>query len=257
MGERQFRVVVCEDEPLLLANLKKKIDGLSHDFEVVATAEDGNAAAEILVDTLVDVLVTDIRMPGLDGLDLIKLASDRHPHIVAVVISGHGEFEYAQRAIRYGVVDYLLKPVTTSQLEETFTKIRSKLQRTESLLAEVTSHPGLDRFHSQKAVASMIQDYIRDNYMRVINVQSMAEQFHIDASYLCRVFSKYTGVPPTRYISAIRIDAAKSLIANNPSLLLRDVGELVGYTDQFYFSRVFKQIVGKSPESFRASLAGL
>jgi two-component system response regulator YesN len=256
MAERKFRVIICEDEPRLLANLKKKIEKLFADFEVVATAEDGDTALAILDGTLADVLVTDIRMPGPNGLELIKLVASRHPNMKAVVISGYGEFDYAQQAIRHGVVDYLLKPITDDQLDDTFAKVRAQLKKTDAGLDERSSRFAQERPNSTRALASMVRDYILENYMRDINVQTVSDRFHVNSSYLSRVFSKHVGEGPSKYIMSIRIEMAKAFLVNNPTWLIRDVGELVGYQDQFYFSRVFKHCVGMSPEAFRAIHSG-
>jgi two-component system, response regulator YesN len=251
-GERRFKILVCEDEPKLLANLKNKIERSLPEFEVVATAEDGYTAAALLADKAVDVLVTDIRMPGLNGLELIKLVADRHPRVKTVVISGYDEFDYAQRAIRYGSLDYILKPVTTGQLEETFTRVRMQLEKSDVGLEKLSCGLDRDRFYSPKTVVSVVQGYIQGNYMRDISVDSLSRHFHVTPSYLCKVFAKYAGIAPSKYITSIRIEIAKSLFAQNPSLLVREVGELVGYPDQCYFSRVFKNATGTSPEAFRA-----
>jgi two-component system, response regulator YesN len=251
MAERKYRILACEDEPNLLASLKAKMEKSLPGFEVVATAEDGDTAASILDTAAIDVLVTDIRMPGLSGLELIKLVADQHPRIQTVVISGYGEFEYAQKTMRYGSIDYILKPVSGSQLVEAFARVRVLLEKADASLEEMTRELGVDRSYSPKAVASAVQGYIQKNYMRDISVDSIAKHFNITASYLCKVFAKHIGISPSRYIMAARIENAKSLLSQEPDLLIREVGELVGYSDQCYFSRVLKQLTGISPEAFR------
>ncbi len=127
MKNRKIKTVVVEDEVLLLKNITKKILQTNSSFEVVGTAYNGAEALEIIEKTLPEVVFTDIRMPMMDGLELAGILKRKYSSIFLVIISGYDDFEYARRAIGYGVSNYLLKPVQRTQLEETLDILEKKI----------------------------------------------------------------------------------------------------------------------------------
>lgn len=126
---RTYKVVVAEDEIPILDNLVGKIKSLALPFSIVGTATNGGDALDLIKEHKVDILFTDIRMPIMDGLELTKEAKQVNPNLKIVIISGYNEFEYAQQSIRYGVSDYLLKPIKIETLEETCQKIYQNLEQ--------------------------------------------------------------------------------------------------------------------------------
>ncbi|NOU70663.1 response regulator [Paenibacillus sp. LMG 31458] len=118
-----YRVVVAEDEPRILKNVVSKIQSNSDRFHVVASVYNGIEALEAIRDLRPDVLFTDIRMPKMDGLQLIQHVTQEFPHIAIVIVSGYNDFEYAKGAMQYGVKDYLLKPLDAIDVEETLQRI--------------------------------------------------------------------------------------------------------------------------------------
>ncbi|MGN1367935.1 MAG: response regulator [Aristaeellaceae bacterium] len=115
-----IRIMIVDDEPHIIRRLRRYIEQNEPGFEIVATACDGRQALDLLEHTDVDILFTDIRMPIMDGIALLKRVDERWPHIAKVVISGYDEFEYAADALRANARDYLLKPVAEDQLHELF-----------------------------------------------------------------------------------------------------------------------------------------
>lgn len=109
-------VLVAEDEKPLLRGIKKFIEEIDSRFTVVKCAVNGKEAMDYLSVNQVDVVFTDINMPLVDGLELMKYLREEHPETVVIVISGYSDFEYAQKAIRYGVKEYLLKPIVKDEL---------------------------------------------------------------------------------------------------------------------------------------------
>lgn len=126
---RTYKVVIAEDEIPILENLVGKIKSLSLPFHIVGTATNGSDALDLVKEYHADLLFTDIRMPIMDGLTLTKEAKDYNPNLKIVIVSGYNEFDYAQQSIRYGVTDYLLKPVKIDTLEEISQKIFDSLEK--------------------------------------------------------------------------------------------------------------------------------
>jgi two-component system response regulator YesN len=124
-----YRVMVIDDEPIIRDGIVSVINGNGQDFEVVAEAGDGKAGLEMLAEVLPDVLITDICMPLLGGIELIELARTVNPDIKFIVISGYDDFEYVRRALQLGVCDYVLKPVEPAKLIATLEKLQADLDR--------------------------------------------------------------------------------------------------------------------------------
>lgn len=122
-----LKVVLADDEKKVVLLLQKLIDWQALGYEVVGVANDGVRALELVQEKQPDLLITDIRMPGCDGLELIGRAKACAPKLHFIVISGYRQFEYAQSAIKYGVEDYLLKPLKQEELSDILLRLRDKL----------------------------------------------------------------------------------------------------------------------------------
>ncbi|HBF39224.1 MAG TPA: DNA-binding response regulator [Firmicutes bacterium] len=249
-NELMIKVVVAEDEELILNHIIKKIQAVDSDFLIVGAAQNGKQALEMVEEFSPDIIVTDIRMPVIDGLELLKNVSLNYPYIKTIVVSGYSDFEYAKQAIQYGVREYLLKPLESEELHKALAKIKISLEAEMNFLGHkiVKTAPGNT---SPKEVAAIILQFIRENFAQEINLNSLAKNFNFNASYLSKLFKKYYAETPVRYLLNLRIHEAKHLLRSQPELGIKAIGELVGYPDPFYFSRIFKHITGKSPSEFR------
>jgi two-component system response regulator YesN len=245
-----FTVVVAEDEELLAASIVRRIHEADAGFRVVGSAPDGKAALEMVESLSPDLLVTDIRMPVMDGLELLRILAASHPHIRKIVVSGFDDFQYAQKAMEYEVRTYLLKPLKKAELADALCRIRIGLERERNLLPENRIDLRVDSPNALETVR-LVESYLRENYAGEIHLEELARRFHITASYLSRIFLKHAGQAPARYVMQLRINRAKYLLLHNRGLNIREIGEMVGYPDQFYFSRVFKNVTGRSPQGFR------
>lgn len=121
-----LKVLIADDEQKVCQLICNLVDWESLGFEIIGVANDGVSAYKFVEEHAVDLLISDIRMPGCDGLELIQKTKMLYPSIHIVIISGYSQFEYAQSAIRYGVEDYLLKPIRKKDLIATLTKISEK-----------------------------------------------------------------------------------------------------------------------------------
>lgn len=124
-----LKAVVIDDEPIVLTGLTRKIDWARHGIELAGTARDGLSALSLARKIRPDIVLTDIRMPGLDGLQLIEKVSSESPRTMFIVFSGFNEFDYVRRAIGLGVVDYLEKPITVAQVDKAIIRTIEKIGR--------------------------------------------------------------------------------------------------------------------------------
>lgn len=124
-----YQVFVVEDELLIRQHIRKTVESLGGLFSFCGEAGDGEMALSIMQDLLPDILLTDIRMPFLDGFELIKHAKAIMPWLKVVILSGFDDFEYARKAISLGVNSYLLKPVNASDLSRELNKLAAEIEQ--------------------------------------------------------------------------------------------------------------------------------
>ena len=117
---RMFKLVVVDDEEMTRKHLENILDWDILGFEIVASFSDAQSVLEYLACETADVVLTDIKMESISGLELAKRLSEDYPHITVVIISGHREFEYVREALKYNTYDYILKPVTYEEFYEVF-----------------------------------------------------------------------------------------------------------------------------------------
>lgn len=132
-----YKVLIVEDEIVTREGIRDNVDWQADGFELCGEAPDGEMALPLLQTTRPDVLITDIKMPFMDGLQLSKIVRERMPQTKIVILSGHDEFEFAQEAIKLGVTEYLLKPVTVQDLHNVLQRLASQISREETAQANL------------------------------------------------------------------------------------------------------------------------
>lgn len=247
---KNYKVIVVEDEALIRRSITRKIQELNLGFDVVGSAMDGQSALSLIEAELPQLVVTDIKMPIMDGIELVKTIYFTYPNIKVIILTGLHEFECARQAIQYSVVDYLLKPVSTEQLSVALTKIKLQLD------SNLTSLWNLANSKSQNVnpqeLVKAVELYIRINYKNELALEDIAKNLNFSPDYLSRIYKKSTGQSPLKYLIHLRINEAKRLLATDLDLDIKTIGNLVGYTDQYYFSRIFKNQTEHYPSEYRA-----
>jgi two-component system response regulator YesN len=244
--EAVFSVVVVEDEKLIAKNIAKNIEALNSKFKVISIESNGEDALTFIKEHTPNVIFTDIQMPVMDGIELMKQISEYNNYIKCVILSGHDDFIYAKSAIEYGAFAYLLKPVNLEELSNILRRLELTFLSAYDKLSTVQTLPS----YSAEEIAGLVKKYIEQNYNKTIDLNTIADYFSFSPSYLTKVFVKYTHITPSKYLQNYRINKSKQLL-QDPSLTINMVSNMVGYTDPFHFSKVFKQVVGVSPAGFR------
>jgi len=253
MAERRLTFVVAEDEERMRDYLARKAAELDPGLECVGTAADGEEAAELVERHLPDLLITDIKMPVLDGLALLERIRRTNPELRVLIVSGFSEFEYARRGIELGVDDYLLKPIDPARLAEVLRRIRIRL---EASAGAVDAEFGLDRIGTRETeLARTVEIYLQENYRRPYSLERLASSFGCKPAYLLRLYRRVTGRTPTQDLIRLRIEKAKRLLVGHPHIEIKQVASAVGYDDPLYFSRVFKKETGQNPSAFKDSMS--
>ena len=250
MSGKIIRYIIAEDEPPIRKNLIKKISSLAPDFTLAGQASGGKTALKLVKSENPHIIFTDIRMPGIDGLELMNTLSNYYPQIIIVVISGYNDFEYAQNSIRLGASDYLLKPINPEQLNKTLNRIRKELEQKDQFIDK-----NIDWYEDKAGtdMATKTAEIIQKQFRENLSVQEIAETLKVNATYLSRVFKSIYDITPSRYIQIQRMDLAKRLLMQYMQMEIKEIAAFVGYSDQNYFSRFFKKETGMSPIEYRDS----
>lgn len=247
---RIYKYVVVEDEPLIRRNVIKKISASGLPVEAAGEAGEGQAALELVKTRFPHFVITDIRMPVMDGLQLARHLYEEHPQVKCVILSGYDDFKYAQEALKYGVSDFLLKPIKPDELKTALQRVIVQLD---------SEHQNQSPMEAQglppDKLNGLMVDYLHTNYRTDITLGRLAEQFGFSPEYLTKIFKKHNGETPLKFIIRLRIDEAKQLLVNEPEMEIKQIGEYVGYPDSCYFSRVFKSNTGDYPSEYRAKAA--
>ncbi len=245
---KSYSYLAAEDESLIRRNLIKKITSLNLPLKLAGEAANGKEAIQLTEDSCPDLIITDIRMPQCDGIQLACYLQKNYPSVKTIILSGYNDFSYAQSAIRYGVKDYLLKPVTLESLSEALQKLLIIMQsEADELESYCTNTDRLD----QESICRLLEKYLQENFQHEVFFQEIGEKFGFTPEYLGKIFKKSTGETPSKYLTRLRINEAKRLLLHNPDMEVQKAGELSGYRDGAYFSRVFKSYVGIQPSEFR------
>ncbi|MBQ6366179.1 MAG: response regulator [Oscillospiraceae bacterium] len=244
-----YRVVLVDDEPLIVEGLKKVVPWKDYTCEVVGTAEDAESGAKLIRTIRPDILFTDIRMPGADGLTMLAGLRSEFPEMMVTVLTGYRDFSYAQEAIRLGVTRFLLKPSKMGEIREALEAMTARLGREigeETAESEKKENAG--SFLVNRAIA-----YLDEHYAEKLTLQEVAEACYVSQWHLSKLLNRYAHKNFYDLLNTKRIHAAKELLAD-PRLRIGDIGEMVGYADPAHFARVFRKIAGMSANEYRNSL---
>ncbi|CAM4458107.1 response regulator [Paenibacillus tarimensis] len=239
-----MKIMLVDDEDVIRLGLGKIISRMDMGAELIGSYANGEEAWEHLSrlqERELDLLITDIKMPMMDGLTLIEKVRERQLSVHIVVLSGFGEFEYARTALRHGVLDYLLKPVDKEQLYELLIRVGKERNQDSGYREEDGDHYAVEQ----------VRAILDREYGVPFELERLAEQIGMNASYLSRLFKNKTAMTITDYLIHVRIDKAKSLLLDNPSLKNYEIAQCVGYHDPVYFNKLFKKVVGMTPRDYK------
>lgn len=258
-----MKVMIVDDEQHMTEYLKHLIDWQTYGFNQVETINKGKQAQQLLAESPPELLIADIRMPEVSGLDLAAQLAEQKAATKVMIVSGFSEFDYAQKAIRYGVTEYLVKPVLKKDfliaLERTLPLITESIGKVDE--ATVTSMgervaSGSEQFADPNE--TMVEDenivflkaYIHNHYDEPLSLESLGEKVQLNASYLSHHFKTVTGKNLLSYLTEVRMAKAAELLAES-ELKVNIIGDMVGYHKTQYFISLFKKKYGLTPQQYR------
>ncbi len=238
-----LKVIVAEDEWKIRQGICDFVEQVVGGFKVIGQATNGYEVLELMRGEAPDLLITDIRMNEMNGLELIKRLHQRSEQMKILIISAYNEFEYAQMALRYGAADYMLKPIDRIQ----FTQFLSKMKH--DLDAQADSGDS-EQGQNERREIRRVKEWIHANLRGEITLQKVAEEVYMSPKYLSVFFKSETGVHFSDYVEQCRIAKAKKLLQET-RLKIYEIAELCGYASPKHFMVIFKQVAGCTPTEFR------
>lgn len=267
-----IKIMVVDDNALVRRAVCETIDWAAMGCEIEGSLTNGIEGLRYAKEHHPDIIITDIKMPGMDGLEMVKALKEEYDTFSSIVITGFDEFQYAQQALRLGAADILLKPIENKELVETVRRIAEgryggagkqtgniSLNGTCSLtenqiLTEMTRKEHMQYLEEKKEehyaiVVRRALAYMRENLSRKISLTELADYVGLSAAHLSRLIKKDTGKSFIDVLNQIRLETAVQLLREG-RYKVYEVSNMVGIDNYAYFYQFFKKETGKSPTEY-------
>lgn len=248
-----YNVFIVDDEYEIRKGISTFFPWDMFGFKVVGQADNGKKALDFILkgNVQVDVLLTDVKMPVMDGIELTRKLREVRKDIIVIFLSAYSDFEYARDALKLGVYDYILKPTEYDQLISVFTKLKVHLENTASSESDNApdSSSGTIALNYKGKVIQTVKKYLNSHYTDA-TLESAAKFVNFSPSYISAVFKEETGYNFSDYLISIRMKNAATLL-EDIKYKTYEISEMVGYSNPKNFTRSFKKYYGISPREYR------
>ena len=242
-----YSVVVIEDEYWTLKGIVETFPFAKYEMEVKETFTDPAAALDYIVQNQPDIIITDIEMPDIHGILLIKKLRERMVRSKILVLSAHSNFTYAQELIRLGIFEYCLKPINRQDADLILNRLHFSLDSK----TEIVTESNITESRSTNSRFSRIVQYINEHYADKLSLNDLCKSFGLNQDYCNTLFQKHYGCTYSYYLKSVRMEKACYLLRQNVSI--SDVAVQTGYSDYFYFNKVFKSYYGITPYQYKCT----
>lgn len=274
--KHEYSMLVVDDEEVSRRYVLNQIEWQRLDITTLYEAKNGLDAWDLIQEKHPDLMILDIRMPGLDGIGLLEWICQQKVEISVVGLSGYSDFEAARKMLSSGrVVEYLLKPASPDALFEAVTRCLTRIEERELLRHHHLQTPNLSPEAPEdkaagspasddppmaggrkRAIVQEAKDYILSHYTEKLSLDAVASQVYLNPSYLSRIFTETEGMSFVDYVQWVRIQRAKELLAD-PRYKVYEVADQVGYPNFKHFLKVFKKLEQKTPSQYRETAGWL
>jgi two-component system response regulator YesN len=241
----KLKVMLVEDEAVVLEGYKKLFEWEGRGCTVVCEAGDGISAVSLADRCRPDIILMDINIPLLSGLEAMEAIRKRQPDAAFIIVSGYNEFEYAQKAIRLQAADYMLKPVKFDELAKVVDRIRRDLFRRRS------TGPRREAAAEGKRIYRIIS-YLHEHIMEPISLKKLSGEFFLHPAYISQLFKQETGMNYHDYLIRLRLDMAKKELSTS-DLSISQIAAMTGFQDYRSLSQAFKRFEKTTPSMFKAA----
>jgi len=245
---KQTAILIVDDEFSTRKGILKTLQVWCHDQYHFQTAENGIEALQYAQNHSFDLLITDIRMPGLNGLELISELQAQGIEITSLLLTGHADFEYARTALKLGAVNYLLKPIEQLSLIKAVES--ALLTREEKKNLAISTHSHAIHPIKNESIHKALQYIAAELSNPTLSMKQLAQHIHLNSNYASVLFKEETKQTFSDYITHQRLMKAKVLLIET-NLKIYEISEKTGFSTSKYFTKVFRELEGKTPKDFR------
>lgn len=241
-----YKVILVEDEPIIREGLRTTTPWADYGCQVVGEASDAVEAEMLILQLKPDIVITDIYMPGVSGLQLIERVKGS-VSCEFIIISGYDEFEYAQKAVYLGVKGYLLKPIDDNELKDVIQRTVESLRKARAPTAAEGLLSDIDARERYLAKARVIME---KRCSEELTLKTVADELWISESYLGKLFKSHTRYTFLELLTLYRMKKAVRMLTETDCKIY-EIAVETGYRDAKYFSNVFRKTVGVTPSAFK------
>jgi two-component system, response regulator YesN len=246
-----YDVVLVDDDVIVIEFLKKVIPWHENGFQVAANFQDSSEALEYLLENPYDVLITDIGMPKLNGIELIEQLKKSNINSYNVILSCHDEFTFAQQAIKLEAYDYILKEsMEESNIIDLLGRLKNKIVHDRYTSNQHLKVNQFLEMTTRNEDVIKAQKYVQFHLGEKISLTEVADHLHLNSSYFSRMYKKETGEGFVEYVTRLKMEKAIELLDHSIKSVEQIAYEL-GFDSKSYFLKTFKRFYGVSPKSHK------
>ena len=233
-------IYLVDDELPALELLRGNPAFLESGFALAGASTNPLIALEEIRAEQPDVVITDLKMPGLNGIQLMERLRQEDCKAEFVIVSAYSEFSEVRRFFTSHGFDYLIKPVPDRDLADLLRRLSVKLGYSPPQISQLTPSGELNK------LLSFLKDYPAMRH----TLETLGERFSFHPNYICNLFSKYLETTFTAYMTELRMEQARELLLHTDKSI-KEISIICGYSDYFYFCRVFRERHACTPTRFR------
>jgi two-component system, response regulator YesN len=251
-----YEVVLVDDDVIVIEFLIKVIPWKDYGFQVVASFQDSKEALAFMQENPYDVLITDIGMPKLNGIELIEQLKKSNINSYNVILSCHDEFTFAQQAIKLEAYDYILKEsMEESNIMALLKRLKNKLDQDSLISNQQLKVTKFLEMTTKNEDVLKAQTYVQTHIGEKISLTEVADHLHLNSSYFSRMYKKETGEGFVEYVTRLKMEKAIELLDLTKNSVEQIAYEL-GFESKSYFLKTFKKFYGVSPKSYKYKVFG-
>ncbi|MCB0211893.1 MAG: response regulator [Anaerolineae bacterium] len=264
-------LLVAEDISIIRSNVIKIITQEKPDIQPIIEATNGREAIRLVEQTRPDIILMDIKMPELNGLEATRLIHSRYPAIKTIILTAHDDFLYAQQALRLGAADYILKPVRPNQLLVALSQVQNQIRQEQKQRENIYKLAHRQQLRSEEEFSTLKEDfqgdynvspqaegpvqqaiaYIQNNLSHPeLSLNMVANAVNLSTSHLAFLLKTALGISYVQYVNYLRLEQAK-LLLKTTHMSIAAVSEMVGYATPSYFYRLFQRETNMTPAHYR------
>lgn len=254
-----YKLLIVDDEYIIRKGIISFVNFSELNIYKVLEASDGKAALEIFKEELPDLILADINMPKINGLEFAAACKAIKPEVKICIVTGYDYFDYAVTALKLGVDDYMLKPASKKDISEALGKLINKIsdenykQEVKSIVSGLKNKPNLEDDNGYKVI---MKKEIEDNISNPqLSLTLLSDKMGLSIGYLSNLFKKLIGVTFQEYVFNERMERAKIILLST-DMKNYEIAQAIGFEDPNYFSTAFKKKYGMSPNQYKEKVRG-